>query len=77
LIGRELRPGDAPKLPVAIPPEEIFIWLPILAEPPLANLREMQDGTYSIDDVLSMNIMLKLKQLLQQQAMEKANTHGR
>lgn len=32
-----------------------------MAEPQLATLREMQDGTYSIEDVMRMNILLREK----------------
>ena len=37
---------------------------PILADPPMCYLRELQDGTYSIEDVLIMNELLDLKQSL-------------
>lgn len=37
------------------------MWAPILAEPQLATLAQMEDGTYSIDDVLDMNLILKFK----------------
>jgi hypothetical protein len=38
-------------------------WLhrPVLAEPPLCTLKELQDGTYSILDVALFNEMLDLK----------------
>jgi len=38
-------------------------WLhrPVMSEPPLCSLRELQDGTYSICDVADMNEMLDLK----------------
>ena len=40
------------------------IWRPVLAEPPLCNLRELQDGTYSIDDLADMHEALDLKEAL-------------
>jgi hypothetical protein len=34
---------------------------PVLADPPMATCAEMEDGTYSLDDVLKMNLMLGWK----------------
>ena len=41
---------------------EMLVWAPLLVDPPMATLKEMQDGTYSIDDVLQMNLLIKWKQ---------------
>jgi hypothetical protein len=49
------------KTPVGIPEEDLFFWGPIMADPPMATLAQMQDGTYSIDDVLDMNLILRWK----------------
>ncbi len=35
--------------------------MPMLAEPPMLTLKELDDGTYSIDDILTMNLILKAK----------------
>ena len=40
------------------------IWRPIIAEPPLCRLHELQDGTYSIDDLADMHEALDLKESL-------------
>ncbi len=40
------------------------IWRPIIAEPPLCKLHELQDGTYSIDDLADMHEALDLKESL-------------
>ncbi len=34
---------------------------PVLCDPPLCTLRELQDGTYSIDDLYMMNELIGLK----------------
>jgi hypothetical protein len=38
-----------------------FLHRPLIAEPPLCTLKELQDGTYSIDDLCLMNELLDLK----------------
>ena len=38
------------------------MYNPLITEPPMATLAQMQDGTYSIDDVLTMNLLLQYKQ---------------
>ncbi len=48
-------------VPAGIDKDELIMWAPIMAEPSLASLREMEDGTYSLDDVLKMNLALKFK----------------
>jgi len=40
------------------------IWRPVLAEPPFCSLKELQDGTYSIDDLADMHEALDLKETL-------------
>jgi hypothetical protein len=42
-------------------PEEALIWMPVLADPPLATYNQMIDGTYSIVDVLDMVAMMRYK----------------
>ena len=34
---------------------DFAIWRPILRNPPLCSLRELQDGTYTIDDLADMH----------------------
>lgn len=41
--------------------EELFLLAPVMAEPPMATMKEMEDGTYSIEDVLKMNLLLMWK----------------
>ena len=50
-----------PSLPRGIDPDMMIVWAPILADPPMAQLREMQDGTYNLDDLLDMNLALAYK----------------
>ena len=38
-----------------------FLHRPILSDPPMCTLKELQDGTYSIEDVMLMNELLDLK----------------
>lgn len=38
---------------------------PLLVDPPMCSLKELQDGTYSIDDLLTMHEILDLKLSLQ------------
>ncbi len=39
----------------------MLIYNPILLDTPMASLKEMQDGTYSLDDVLKMNLLIQYK----------------
>ena len=39
----------------------MLVWAPMMAEPPMLTLKEAQDGTYSIDDLLQMVLLLKYK----------------
>jgi hypothetical protein len=48
------------------------IWRPVLAEPPLCTLRELQDGTYSIVDLEDFHEALDLKDELSERAREAA-----
>jgi len=41
------------------------IWRPIIAEPPLCKLHELEDGTYSIDDLADLHEALDLKEEIQ------------
>jgi len=47
------------------------IWRPILAEPPFCKLKELQDGTYSIDDLADFHEALDLKENLRKQKKQK------
>lgn len=38
-----------------------FLHGPIISNPPMCSLKELQDGTYSIDDLCMMNELLDLK----------------
>ncbi len=46
---------------------EMLLWSPILAEPPMLFLKELDDGTYNIDDILQMNLLLKFKNKVREQ----------
>lgn len=45
---------------------DLYLWRPILSEPPLCSLKELQDGTYGINDLMDMhealNLMIKVKE---------------
>lgn len=49
-----------------------MLWRPVLAEPPLCSIRELHDGTYSIDDLADMHEALDLKDELSRRAREQA-----
>lgn len=40
------------------------IWRPIISEPPFCTLSELQDGTYSIEDLADMHEALDLKEAI-------------
>ena len=48
-----------------------------MADPPLCTLAQLQDGTYSIDDLHLMNEMLMLKSELQEDARAKAEAEAK
>lgn len=56
-IGRTGQPVDKKRFPSI----DVFLHRPLLCEPPLCTLKELQDGTYSIDDILVINEILDLK----------------
>lgn len=37
----------------------MLLWAPMMAEPPMCELKDLQNGTYSLEDVLDMNILLQ------------------
>jgi len=41
-----------------------YLHRPLVVEPPLCLMRELQDGTYSIDDLFMMHELLDLKERL-------------
>lgn len=43
------------------PNVDSFLHRPMLVDPPMCTLKELQDGTYSIEDVMLMNELLDLK----------------
>jgi len=50
--------------------EELFLWVPVMSDPPLANISQMHDGTFNIVDVLDMHALLQWKA----NQIEEANT---
>ena len=44
----------------------MFIWRPIIADDPLCSLKELEDGTYSIIDLLDFHEALDLKMALKE-----------
>lgn len=53
-------------LPSLFPNVNFFLHRPVLSEPPLCTLKELEDGTYSLMDVLLMNELLDLKKHLKE-----------
>ncbi len=47
------------------------LWRPVIAEPPLCTLKELQDGTYSIEDLADFHEALDLKEALRKKASKK------
>ncbi len=44
---------------------------PVISDPPMCQLKELSDGTYSIGDVLLMNELLDLKNFISSKAKAK------
>ncbi len=44
-----------------------YLHAPLIAEPPMCTLAQLEDGTYSIDDVALMNEIIEFKQIRRQQ----------
>ena len=49
--------------------------MPVIAEPPMLTLKELEDGTYSLMDILLMNELLDLKRKMKESNKED-NTNG-
>lgn len=47
--------------PEHYPNIDVYLHRPLLINPPMCTLRELQDGTYSIDDLAMMHEILDLK----------------
>ena len=43
------------------PNVDVFLHRPLLETPPLCSLKELEDGTYSLEDLYMMNELLDLK----------------
>jgi hypothetical protein len=52
------------------PSIDFFLHRPAIVEPPLCTLRELQDGTYSLLDLLTLHEIADLKQHYKNQARE-------
>lgn len=52
---------------------DIFLHRPLLVDPPMCTLKELEDGTYSIEDVLLMHELLDLKLSLQPKGKKNGN----
>lgn len=40
---------------------QLFLHRPLLTDPPMCTLKELQDGTYSIEDIAMLNELIELK----------------
>lgn len=61
--------GQSKGKPVDLSSFPNFIGLihnPILYEPPLCTLKELQDGTYNIDDLMMLNELIDLKEFMKE-----------
>ena len=45
-----------------------FLHRPLLTDPPMCSLRELQDGTYSLEDLMLLNELIDLKIDMQNKA---------
>lgn len=43
---------------------DVYLHRPLLSDPPLCTLKELQDGTYSIEDLAMIHEILDLKMML-------------
>lgn len=39
---------------------DLFLWRPVISDPSLCSLKELDDGTYNINDLLDMHEALDL-----------------
>lgn len=53
-----------PKVSDLFPEVNYFLHRPLIANPPMCELRHLDDGTYSIDDLLKMHTLLDLKEYI-------------
>ena len=37
----------------------LLVYSPLMCDPPMATMKEMKDGTYTLEDVVDMNILIK------------------
>jgi len=51
-----------PTISEMFPDVNYFLHRPLIAEPPMCALRELDDSTYSIDDIYLMHVLLDLKE---------------
>lgn len=40
---------------------DLFIWAPVIAQPPLCSLAELENGTYSLTDLMDFHEALLLR----------------
>ena len=59
------------------PNVDVFLHRPLISDPPMCTLRELQDGTYSIFDLELMHELLDLKQDLNKAASSKSQRYGK
>lgn len=52
------------KIELLCPNVDLFLHLPTIVNPPMCTLRELQDGTYSIDDLAMMHELLNARGVL-------------
>lgn len=49
----------------------MYLHRPIIADPPLCSLRELQDGTYSLDDLITLHEILDVRSYLKEKSQPK------
>lgn len=49
---------------------DLFLWGPVLFTPQLCQLRELQDGTYNINDLMDMHEAMKLMNKVREKCQE-------
>lgn len=54
-----------------------MLWRPVVSEPQLCTLKELEDGTYSINDLMDMHEILDLKEEILRRARSKSEVKSK
>lgn len=59
--------------PRSIPNINLYLWRPVICDPPLCSYSQLIDGTYTIDDLADMHEALDLRDYLIRESMKSAD----